>query len=84
MLHIGCGAARRSRAAPQPVFCGGGCAAPTVQSVFAQNNNRYFPSFEALSQAVLAGLTQFQNDPAAVKQLMGPYLEQMADLALAA
>lgn len=55
-----------------------------MQSVFAQNNNRYFPSFEALSQAVLAGLTQFQNDPAAVKQLMGPYLEQMADLALAA
>jgi transposase len=50
----------------------------------AQTHNRYFPTFEALSQAVEAGLTQFQHDPAAVKQLMGSYLEQVADLALAA
>ena len=35
-------------------------------------------------QAVDAGLTIFQQDPAAVKQLMGPYLEQVAELALAA
>jgi len=49
-----------------------------------KTHNRYFPSFEALLQAVDAGLTKFENDPAAVKQLMGPYLEQAADLALAA
>jgi DDE superfamily endonuclease len=50
----------------------------------AKTHTRYFPTFEALIQAVDAGLTSFQNDAAAVKQLMGPYLEQMADLALAA
>jgi transposase len=50
----------------------------------AKTHNRYFSTFEALIQAVDAGLTSFQNDAAAVKQLMGPYLEQMADLALAA
>jgi transposase len=49
-----------------------------------KTHNRYFPTFEALMQAVDTGLTKFQNEPAAVKQLMGAYLEQMADLALAA
>jgi len=49
-----------------------------------KTHNRYFPTFEALMQAVDAGLTIFQQDPAAVKQLMGPYLEQVAELALAA
>ncbi len=49
-----------------------------------KTHNRYFPTFEALTQAVDAGLTKFQNDPAAVKQLMGPYLDQLVELALAA
>ena len=49
-----------------------------------KTHNRYFPSFEALMQAVDAGLTKFQNDAAAVKQLMGPYLRQAAELVLAA
>lgn len=49
-----------------------------------KTHHRYFPTFAALIQAVDAGLTAFQYDSAAVKQLMGPYLEQMADLALAA
>jgi transposase len=49
-----------------------------------KTHNRYFPTFEALMQAVDAGLTRFQHDPAAVKQLMGAYLEQAAVLALAA
>jgi transposase len=49
-----------------------------------KTHNRYFPTFEALMQAVDAGLSKFQQDPAAVKQLMGPYLEQAAVLALAA
>jgi len=49
-----------------------------------KTHNRYFPTFEALMQAVDASLTRFQADPAAVKQLMGPYLDRIADLALAA
>lgn len=46
-----------------------------------KTHNRYFSTFEALMQAVDAGLTKFQHDPAAVKQLMGSYLEQTAMLA---
>lgn len=34
-----------------------------------KTHNRYFPTFEALIDAVDAGLTKFQNDAAAVKQL---------------
>jgi transposase len=49
-----------------------------------KTHNRYFPTFEALSQAVDTGLTKFQNDPAAVKQLMGSYLDQLLELELAA
>jgi hypothetical protein len=49
-----------------------------------KTHNRYFPTFEALRLAIDAGLSRFQNDPSAVKQLMGPYLEQVAALALAA
>jgi transposase len=49
-----------------------------------KTHNRYFPTFETLIQEVDAGLTKFQQDPVAVKQLMGQYLEQAADLTLAA
>lgn len=49
-----------------------------------QTHNRYFPSFEALTEAVETGLNYFQYHPAAVKQLMGTYLDQAAELALAA
>lgn len=49
-----------------------------------KTHNRYFPTFEALTQAVDTGLTSFQNDPAAVRQLMGSYLDQLVERALAA
>jgi hypothetical protein len=49
-----------------------------------KTHNRYFPTFEALVQAVEKGMTGFQQDPAAVRQLMGPYLEETAHCALAA
>lgn len=49
-----------------------------------KTHNRYFPTFEALIEAVDAGLTKLQNDKAAVKQLLGLYLDQIAHLALAA
>jgi len=49
-----------------------------------KTHNRYFPSCAARMPAVDAGLTKLQNNPLAVQQLMGPYLEQAADLALAA
>jgi len=44
-----------------------------------KTHNRYFPTFEALQQAVDAGLAQFQHDSAAVKQLVGTYLDQLAE-----
>jgi transposase len=47
----------------------------------ARTHNRYFPSFEALVEAVDTGLASFQADPAAVRQLMGPYLEVTANCA---
>lgn len=49
-----------------------------------KTHNRYFPTFEALTEAVETGLTYFQHHAGEVKQLMGTYLEQMAGLALAA
>jgi transposase len=47
----------------------------------ARTHNRYFPSFEALVEAVDTGLAGFQANPAAVRQLMGPYLETTASCA---
>lgn len=49
-----------------------------------KTHNRYFPTFECLSQAVEAGLSDFQAHPAEVKQLMGSYLDQVLEFALAA
>jgi transposase len=43
-----------------------------------KTHNRYFPTFESLIQAVEDGLSHFQAHPAAVKQVMGPYLEEQA------
>ncbi len=43
-----------------------------------KTHNRYFPTFEALIEAVETALTTFQNDPAAVRQLMGSHLEVAA------
>ena len=47
-------------------------------------HNRYFPSFEALVQAVEAGLAHFQHHSAEVKQLMGPYFAETVGLPSAA
>ncbi len=47
-------------------------------------HNRYFPEFELVCTSVEEGLTYFQAHPAAVKHLMGTYLDQMAALAPAA
>jgi transposase len=44
----------------------------------SKTHNRYFPTFEALVQAVEEGLGYFQAQSAEVKQLMGPYLEEQA------
>lgn len=49
-----------------------------------KTHNRYFASFEALVEAVEKGMLAFQQDPAAVRKLMGPYLEETASCALAA
>ena len=49
-----------------------------------RTHNRYFPTFEALCQAVDEGLATFQTQPAAVLRLMGTYLDEMADCPLAA
>lgn len=49
-----------------------------------KTHNRYFPTFEALVEAVEKGMASFQQDPAAVRQLMGPYLEETACCPLAA
>jgi transposase len=43
-----------------------------------KTHNRYFPTFEALMQAVEAGLSHFEAHPAEVKQLMGAYLAEQA------
>lgn len=44
-----------------------------------KTHNRYFPTFEALVEAVDTALTTFQNDPAAVRQLLGSHLEAAAN-----
>jgi transposase len=49
-----------------------------------KTHNRYFPTFESLILAVEDGLSDFQAHPAAVKQVMGPYLEEQAACPLAA
>lgn len=49
-----------------------------------QTHNRYFPTFESLTQAVEESLAAFQDDRAAVKQLMGTHLDQALGLAQAA
>ena len=49
-----------------------------------RRHTRYFPTFEALCQAVDAGLATFQAEPEAVLRLMGTYLDELADCPLAA
>jgi transposase len=49
-----------------------------------KTHNRYFPTFEALTEAVERGLGSFQRNAPAVKQLMGTHLEQALGLAQAA
>ena len=44
-----------------------------------KTHNRYFLTFEALVGAVDAALIAFQNNPAAVRQLMGSHLELTAN-----
>jgi transposase len=44
-----------------------------------KTHNRYFPTFEALVEAVDTALAAFQNDPAAVCRLMGSHLEATAN-----
>ena len=43
-----------------------------------KTHNRYFPTFDTLTQAVEEGLSAFQAHPAAVKQLMGTHLDEKA------
>jgi transposase len=50
----------------------------------SKTHNRYFPTFEALVEAVDAGLDHFTAHPAEVKQLMGTYLAEKAACPLAA
>ena len=47
----------------------------------AKTHNRYFATFEALTQAVEQGLSYFQQHATEVKQLMGTYLDQALGLA---
>ncbi len=47
-------------------------------------HNRYFPEFALVCASVEEGLAYFQAHPAEVKQLMGTYLDHMADLPKAA
>ncbi len=44
-------------------------------------HNRYCSTFATLTEAVDTALAHFQDHPAAVKQLMGTYLDQLAVLA---
>jgi transposase len=46
--------------------------------------NRYFPEFELVCASVEEGRAYFQAHPAAVKRLIGTYLDQMAGLDVAA
>jgi len=43
-----------------------------------KTHNRYFPTFEALIEAIEAGLSYFRAHAAEVKQLMGTYLAEQA------
>ena len=47
-------------------------------------HNRYFPEFDLVCDSVEEGLAYFQAHPAEVKRRMGTYLDQMAQLAIAA
>jgi transposase len=49
-----------------------------------KTHNRYFPTFEALTDAVERGLTYFQAHTAEVKRLMGTHLDQALGVAQAA
>ena len=49
-----------------------------------RTHNRYFPTFEALVEQVEAAMTEFQQDPMSVKQLMGTHLEKALDMDKAA
>lgn len=49
-----------------------------------KTHNRYFPSFEGLIAEVEVALTEFQEKPENVKQLMGTHLEKALDIARAA
>ncbi len=49
-----------------------------------KTHNRYFPTFELLTEAVEEGLSYFQQHTVEVKQLMGTYLDQALSRALAA
>jgi transposase len=46
-----------------------------------KTHNRYFPTFDDLVQAVEKGMAGSQQDSAAVRQLIGSYLEETADCA---
>jgi len=50
----------------------------------SKTHNRYFPTFEALMEAVDDGLDYFEQHPEAVKQLIGTYLADVLDLPLVA
>lgn len=50
----------------------------------SKTHNRYFPTFEALVEAVEAGLAAFLTAPDEVKQVMGTYLDEQANCSLAA
>jgi transposase len=47
-------------------------------------HNRYFPEFALVCVSVEEGLAYFQVHPAEVKQLMGTYLDPMAEMEVAA
>jgi transposase len=49
-----------------------------------KTHNRYFPEFSDLTTAVESALSQFQQHPQQVKQLMGTYLDEVVALAAAA
>ena len=48
------------------------------------SHNRYFPTFDALTTTVDAALTYFAEHPAAVKRVMGRYLDEVVPQAVAA
>jgi hypothetical protein len=49
-----------------------------------KTHNRYFPTFDDLTEAVKRGLSYFQQQASEVKQLMGTHLEKALGLAQAA